>query len=163
MAKKPTRTPRRRDRSYRAGPAPQADPSPYIEQQDWTQANQTANAADAALMNAEGSFQAVTQAAEEAEIAADLAVRAAVQAEEAAAWVLADAERMVAAAAARVEAARALARAGRQVAADALEGELEAEAADPDVPSGPNLNPSFQAARRAMDAACGSPSRRRYN
>jgi hypothetical protein len=170
MAKKPTRQPARpRPRPYRApnaGPAPLAD-SPDVEQQDWNQAEQAASEADEALAQAEGYFQTVAQAAEEAEAAAAWALRAAEQAEAAAVWVVADAERLLAAARARVEAARALARAGRMVATDAQEGEWEAEQADPDLVPGssppPGLSPTFQAANRAMTAACGSPSRRRYN
>jgi hypothetical protein len=162
MAKNPTRPPaRQRSRPYRApkaGPAPLTD-SPDIEQKDWYEAEQAASAADDALAQAEGYFQTVAQAAEEAEAAADWALRAAEQAEAAAVWVVADAERLLVAAQARVEAARALARAGRMVAADAQEGEWEAEQADPDVAA--SLSPTFQAARRAMTAACAPQSRRR--
>lgn len=170
MAKKQIRAPaRQRSRSYRApgaGPAARTD-STDIEQRDWNQAEQAAGAADEALAQAEGYFQTVAQAAEEAEAAADWALRAAEQAEAAATWVLVDAEQMLAAAQARVEAARALARAGRMVATDAEEGEWEAEQADPDLAPGsspsPGRSPTFQAANRAMTAACGPPSRRRYN
>ena len=160
MAKKPIQSARPRPRPYRgpnAASPPRADP-PDIEQQDWNQAEQAASDADEALAQAEGYFQTVTQAAEEAEAAADWALRAAEQAEAAAAWVVADAERLLAAARSRVEAARTLARAGRMVAADAQEGEWEAERADPDV--GPDLSPPFQAAGRAMAEANGPPRRR---
>ena len=163
MARKPSPPPQRqRPRSYRApgaGPVPEVPTD--VEQADWSNAEQLAGAADDAMAQAEGYFQAVANAAEQAEAAADWALRAAEQAEAAAIWVVADAERLLLEAQQRVEAARALARAGRKVAVDAEEGELEAEQADPDLP--PPLSPTFQAAGRAMAAACGPPSRRRYH
>jgi len=164
MARKPSPPPpRQRPRSYRApGAAPPVpEVSTDVEQADWSNAEQLAGAADDAMAQAEGYFQTVANAAEQAEAAADWALRAAEQAEAAAIWVVADAERLLLEAQQRVEAARALARAGRRVAVDAQEGELEAEEADPDLP--PTLSPTFQAAGRAMAAACGPPSRRRYH
>jgi len=175
MAKRRISAPARpRSRSYRApgpGSAPPNDTSD-VEQQDWIQAEQAASAADAALAQAEAYFQSVAQVAEEAETAADWALRAAEQAEAAATWVVVDAERMLAEAQARVEAARVLARTGRMVAKDAEEGEWEAEQADPDLAPGsspsprpsasPRLSPTFQAANRAMTRASGPPGGR-YN
>jgi len=166
---------RQRSRSYRAarpGSVAPADPSD-IEQQDWSQAELAASAADTALAQAEVDLQGVAQAAENAEAAADWALRAAEQAEAAATWVVVDAERMLAEAQARVEAARALARAGRMVATDAQKGEWEAEQADPDLVPGsspsppfnppPRLSPTFQEANLAMTRAGGPSSRRSYN